>query len=239
MNFDSKLASIRFTNFECSIKPVGACGSKPIPIRCFFCINYCIIFLFLKNFRIIHQKSVIYNCVSTKIVAATNRKLEEMVERGTFRRDLYYRLSGVSFEIPPLRQRKQDIPVLLNLFMKHCGLSADDKTLPPELVRQFIEYEWPGNTRELYNKVKRLEVMALMVAEGDLVELARSVFGGEMPESSNSLFERVEEFEKKLLVEALLAAQGNKSEAARMLGVHEATVRTKLKRYGISAGGYH
>lgn len=193
----------------------------------------------LESRRLIPLGSTTSVDLDIKIVAATNRKLEEMVERGTFRRDLYYRLSGVSFEIPPLRQRKQDIPLLLNLFMKHCGLSADDNTLPSELVRQFIEYEWPGNTRELYNKVKRLEVMALMVAEGDLVELARSMFGGDMPESNNSLFDRVEEFEKKLLLEALLAAQGNKSEAARMLGVHEATVRTKLKRYGISAGGYH
>jgi DNA-binding NtrC family response regulator len=76
-----------------------------------------------------------------------------------------------------------------------------------------------------------------MVAEGDLVELARSIFSNDMPVSSSSLFERVEEFEKKIILEALLAARGNKSEAARMLGIHEATVRTKMKRYGMSEAG--
>ena len=81
--------------------------------------------------------------------------------------------------------------------------------------------------------------MAQMVAEGDLVELARSMFEGDMPASASSLFERVEEFERKIILEALLAAQGNKSEAARILGIHEATVRTKLKRYGVSAGRCH
>ncbi|UCG60447.1 MAG: sigma 54-interacting transcriptional regulator [Candidatus Zixiibacteriota bacterium] len=193
----------------------------------------------LESRRLIPLGSTTSVELDIKIVAATNRKLEDMVESGGFRRDLYYRLSGVSFEIPPLRERKEDIPVLLNLFMKRCGLLEEDESLPAELVRQFIEHDWPGNVRELCNKVKRLEVMALMVAEGDLVELARSVFGGEMPDSNDSLFDRVEEFEKKIILEALLAAQGNKSEAARMLGVHEATVRTKLKRYGLSSGRYN
>ncbi len=193
----------------------------------------------LESRRLIPLGSTTSVELDIKIVAATNRKLEDMVEQGSFRRDLYYRLSGVSFEIPPLRERKEDIPMLLNLFMRRCGLLDEDKSLPAELVRQFIEHDWPGNVRELCNKVKRLEVMALMVAEGDLVELARSMFGGEMPDANSSLFERVEEFEKKIILEALLAAQGNKSEAARMLGVHEATVRTKLKRYGLSSGRYN
>ena len=162
-----------------------------------------------------------------------------MVEAGTFRRDLYYRLSGVTFEIPPLRKRKADIPLLLGLFMRKCRLSKDGEPIPADLARQFIEYDWPGNTRELYNKVKRLEVMSQLVAEGDLVELSRSIFDSDMPVTANSLFERVEQFERKIILEALLAAQGNKSEAARMLGIHEATVRMKLKRYGISLEQFH
>jgi two-component system response regulator HydG len=81
-----------------------------------------------------------------------------------------------------------------------------------------------------------MEVMAQLVAEGDLVELARSMFGGEEPAPSvgGNLFERVEKFERELLLEALNMAEGNKCQAARILGVHEATVRTKLKRYGIT-----
>jgi len=170
------------------------------------------------------------------LVAATNRNLEEMVEQGTFRRDLYYRLSGITFHLPPLRERKQDIPLLLEHLMRKRELLTEGKQLPTELVRQFIDYDWPGNIRELDNRVKRLEVMAQMVAEGDLVEVARSIFGGDDPESETAnLFDRVEQFERQLITEALLAARGNKSQAARLLGVHEATVRTKLKRYEIQS----
>ncbi|UCE24010.1 MAG: sigma 54-interacting transcriptional regulator [Candidatus Zixiibacteriota bacterium] len=193
----------------------------------------------LENRRLIPLGSTTAVDLDIKIVAATNKNLEQMAEKGSFRRDLYYRLSGVSFEIPPLRGRKGDIPVLLDLFMRQCGLTDPDTDLPSELIRQFVEYDWPGNTRELFNKVKRLEVMAEMVAEGDLVELARPMFGGDLPSDNGSLFDRVEEFERKIISEALLAAQGNKSEAARILGIHEATVRTKLKRYGLSAGRCH
>lgn len=175
--------------------------------------------------------------LDVKLVAATNQNLEEMVERGEFRRDLYYRISGLSFKIPPLRERKEDIPLLLRQFMKAHHLLGENDKLPSELVRQFIEYDWPGNTRELYNKVKRLKVMTQMVVEGDLVELTRSMFTESVEEPAGSLFDRVEQFERKILVEALLAAHGNKSEAARILGIHEATVRTKLKRYNISLSG--
>ena len=103
-----------------------------------------------------------------------------------------------------------------------------------ELVRQFVAYDWPGNTRDLFNQVKRLEVMTDLVADKDLVELSRTLFIAEPSPAGNSLFERVEQFERQLIMEALITADGNKSEAARMLGIHEATVRTKLKRYDIA-----
>jgi DNA-binding NtrC family response regulator/tetratricopeptide (TPR) repeat protein len=166
-----------------------------------------------------------------KLIAATNQDLELMVEQGRFRRDLYYRLSGLHFHIPPLRERKEDIPILLQHFMARRHLLAEDQKLPVELLKQFVDYDWPGNIRELENKVKRLEVMAQLVAEGDMVELARSLFGSEAPSTRTSLFDRVEQFERQLIMEALTATNGNKCEAARLLGVHEATVRLKLKRY--------
>lgn len=168
-----------------------------------------------------------------KLVSATNKNLEEMVEAGKFRRDLYYRLSGITFRVPALRERKEDIPLLLTHFMTKRSLLGAGQKVAAELLRQFINYDWPGNIRELDNCVKRLEVMAGMVAEGDLVELARSIFEREAPAVRGTLFDRVEEFERRLIVEALLAAHGNKCEAARLLGVHEATVRMKLKRYGV------
>ncbi|HVP06553.1 MAG TPA: sigma 54-interacting transcriptional regulator [Candidatus Acidoferrum sp.] len=169
-----------------------------------------------------------------KLVAATNKDLEAMVAAGTFRRDLYYRLSGHVYRIPSLRERKEDVPLLLAYFMTKRGLLSEGQRVPAELLRQFIDYDWPGNVRELDNTVKRLEVLAGMVAEGDLVELARSIFERGGAATKGTLFDRVEEFERQLIVEALLAANGNKCEAARLLGVHEATVRMKLKRYGVN-----
>ena len=169
-----------------------------------------------------------------KLVAATNQDLEAMVEQGLFRRDLYYRLSVFPFCISPLRERKEDIPLLLAHFLIKRKLLAEGQKPPMELVRQFVAYDWPGNTRDLFNQVKRLEVMTDLVADKDLVELSRTLFIAEPSPAGNSLFERVEQFERQLIMEALIAADGNKSEAARMLGIHEATVRTKLKRYDIA-----
>lgn len=171
-----------------------------------------------------------------KLITATNSNLEEMVEKGTFRRDLYYRISGINFHIPSLKNRKEDIPLLLKHFLREYKLIKDGD-VPSELVHLFIKYDWPGNTRELDHKVQRLQILSQMVAEGDLTELSRNIFGDEEKPADNSLFNKVEQFERKLIVEALLASGGNKSEAARILGIHEATVRTKLKRYAISIDG--
>lgn len=172
--------------------------------------------------------------LDVRLIAATNQNLEEMVERGEFRRDLFYRISGITFDIPALRERKEDIPLLVSHFMTRNGMINEGDQPEAELTQRFIAYDWPGNVRELANKVKKLEVMAELVAEGDLAELAHAVFGKEVVENDANFFDRVEQFERKLITEALLAAGGNKSEAARILGIHEATVRTKLKRYGIS-----
>ena len=172
-----------------------------------------------------------------KLVVATNNNLEEKVDRGEFRRDLFYRLSGFAFHIPALRERKEDIPLLLAHFMKNSRLLKSNGPPSTELVHQFIEHNWPGNTRELLNKVRQLEVMVELVKEGDLVELSRSIFLPEREQVAQSLFERVEQLERRMIVEALLASRGNKSEAARMLGIHEATIRTKVRRYQINLEG--
>lgn len=168
------------------------------------------------------------------VVAATNRNLEEMVENGTFRRDLYYRLAGITFELPPLRERKEDIPDLLRLFMKESGL-LNGNNPESELVSQFVSYDWPGNIRQLKNKVKQLAALSSMAREGSVVELSRSFFEDRQEAATVSLFDQVEQFEKKLLTEALLAANGNKSEAARLLNIHESTLRAKMKRYDMTA----
>ena len=172
-----------------------------------------------------------------KLVVATNRDLDMMVENGDFRKDLYYRLGGINFRIPPLRHRKEDIPLLLQHFINNSNLQKDNGKIPSEIIQQFVDYDWPGNTRELYNKIKKLEVMVELVSEGDLVELSRTMFSSHSPMFKGSLFDRVEQFERKIIIEAILAAQGNKSQAARILGVHEATIRAKLKRYQVRLEG--
>lgn len=172
-----------------------------------------------------------------KIVAATNKDLEKMVEEGSFRRDLYYRLSGFVFHLPPLRERKEDIPLLLEHFLKERKLLKENDSVPAELVRQFVAYSWPGNIRELYNKVIRLEMMTQLVSEGDMTEISRTLFSAPGNSTNDSLFARLEQIERNLIIEALIAANGNKSLAARLLKIHEATMRAKIKRYGIRLEG--
>lgn len=167
-------------------------------------------------------------------IAATNRDLSDMVTSGLFRQDLYYRLAGITFQLPPLRERKEDIPRLLQHFMHKFGLLNGDKA-ESELVRLFVSYHWPGNIRQLENKVKLLSVMASMAKEGSIVELSRSFFEHKKDECTSSLFERVEQFERRLLIEALVSSRGNKSEAARSLSIHESTFRAKMKRYRLEA----
>jgi DNA-binding NtrC family response regulator/Flp pilus assembly protein TadD len=168
------------------------------------------------------------------IIAATNRDLFEMVKKGTFRSDLYYRLAGITIELPPLRERKEDIPYLVELFMRRQGLLNNGNSPEPELVRMFINCDWPGNIRQLENKVKHLSALWAMAKEGSIVEILRGFFDEQKDEATNSLFEQVERFEKRLLLDALSAAGGNKSEAARILSIHESTLRAKMKRYSLA-----
>ncbi len=192
---------------------------------------------FLETKRVTPLGSTVEIQLDLKLVAATNKNLEGMIEQGTFRDDLYYRLSGYTFPIPDLFDRKEDIPLLLHYFMKKYNLINGNGKMPSELVHQFVAYDWPGNIRELANKVKHLKVMVEFASNGDLAELSRSIFAKESPQTTGSLLERVRQFERQILVEALVAAGGNKSEAARILRSHEATVRTKLKRYNIRVEG--
>jgi len=167
------------------------------------------------------------------ILAATNRDLSEMVEQGTFRQDLYYRLAGMTLNLPPLRERKEDIPFLLESFLRKVGLLGDNEKPEDELIVQFAGFDWPGNIRQMENKVSQLKALVSMTQEGSLTELARGFFETKNEESAQTLFERVELFEKKLLIEALAISDGNKSQAARLLSIHESTFRAKMKRYSL------
>jgi DNA-binding NtrC family response regulator/tetratricopeptide (TPR) repeat protein len=169
--------------------------------------------------------------VDVIIIAATNRNLYDMVCAGSFRQDLYYRLAGITFELPPLRKRKEDIPFLLGHFMQQSGLLKKGEKPERELIRHFMSFDWPGNIRQLENEVKRLSVLASMAEDGSILELSRPFFDSKREEKTNSLYKQVEELEIRLLTEALIVSKGNKSEAARQLGIHESTLRAKLKKY--------
>jgi DNA-binding NtrC family response regulator/lipopolysaccharide biosynthesis regulator YciM len=171
--------------------------------------------------------------LDVRLIAATNQPLSELVAQGKFRSDLYYRLSAINFAIPALKDRPEDIPLLAGYFLRKHQLLGTDESVPPELLRYLMAQEWHGNIRELDYAIQKIRSMGRSIEHGDLLTMYPAIATNRPAATVGNLFEQVEEFERKLLVQALRAVGGNKSQAARMLGIHEATVRTKLKRYGL------
>jgi DNA-binding NtrC family response regulator len=179
--------------------------------------------------------------VDVRLIAATNRDLRAALEEGTFREDLYYRLNVVPIDIAPLRERKEDIPDLASLFMERfCGGASEPvKGIAPEAVRILVNYHWPGNVRELQNIIER----ACALAKGDVIEPAdihldtRPVRAGSsenhfLPEGMT-----LERWEDEMIHEALRRASGNKSQAARLLGLSRNALRYRLSKIGIADEG--
>jgi DNA-binding NtrC family response regulator len=179
--------------------------------------------------------------VDVRMIAATNRDLEAMVARGEFRDDLYYRLNVVSIEIPPLRERREDIPALVEHFLERF---ASERTVPVtgvsrEAMDLLVKYEYPGNVRELENLVHRAVVLARdrTLTTADLpIRVARMKADGHA-EMATTFVERVAEFERALIVEALDRAGGVQTRAARALGMSERHLRYKLRKYKLTPGG--
>jgi two-component system, NtrC family, response regulator HydG len=179
--------------------------------------------------------------VDVRVLAATHRDLEERVREGRFRQDLFYRLNVVQLRIPPLRERPEDIPVLarhfLDRFAERFGVSP--LHVPSVLFDRLRLHPWPGNVRELENAIEGL--VALSPPDGlDLALLPGGTGAGaalaapdEDPGSPLPLKQRVEAYERGLIVEALRAAHGNRSEAARRLGMSRVTLHDKLRKYGL------
>jgi len=170
-----------------------------------------------------------------RIIASTNKDLKKMSDQGTFRQDLYFRLNVVSIDIPPLRDRDEDIPNLalhfLQVFSKKNN--RDIKGFIPEAMDALIRYEWEGNVRELMNSVER----AVVLARSDYITLDDFSFikTGDMDQivTSTSLENiKLSQIEEKAILSTLESAQGNKSEAARRLGITRKTLLKKLKQYG-------
>jgi transcriptional regulator with PAS, ATPase and Fis domain len=176
--------------------------------------------------------------VDVRLIAATNRDLREALEQGTFREDLYYRLNVVPIDIAPLRQRKEDIPDLVNLFIsRFAGDSGKPvESISPEAMQILVNYHWPGNVRELQNIIER----ACALAKGTVIEpedihldvrpaKAASGASGFLPEGMT-----LEHWEDEMIREALRRANGNKSQAARLLGLSRNALRYRLSKIGIA-----
>ncbi|MGO8795150.1 MAG: sigma-54-dependent transcriptional regulator [Candidatus Sulfotelmatobacter sp.] len=179
--------------------------------------------------------------VDVRLIAATNRDLREALEQGTFREDLYYRLNVVPIDIAPLRQRKEDIPDLVKLFMSRFAADSGKplEAITPEAMQILVNYYWPGNVRELQNIVER----ACTLAKGTVLEAtdihldlrpAKAANGANafLPEGMT-----LEHWEDEMIRESLRRAHGNKSQAARLLGLSRNALRYRLSKIGIADEG--
>jgi DNA-binding NtrC family response regulator len=179
--------------------------------------------------------------VDVRLIAATNKDLRQALEQGTFREDLYYRLNVVPIDIAPLRERREDIPDLANLFIsRFTGESGKPvEGITPDAMQILVNYHWPGNVRELQNIVERACALAKgsVLDSGDIyldVRPAKAANGGGgfLPEGMT-----LEQWEDEMVQEALRRANGNKSQAARLLGLSRNALRYRLSKIGISDEG--
>ncbi|MGQ9921292.1 MAG: sigma-54-dependent transcriptional regulator [Desulfobacca sp.] len=170
--------------------------------------------------------------VDVRLIAATNRDLAQALREGSFREDLYYRLNVVSIHIPPLRQRKEDIPPLAAHFLAkfNTRLKKAVQGFTPEAMDMMMNYHWPGNVRELENMVERLVVFSV----GPYLEVADLAFSGvDFVAASNGDAVSLRDMERDHILRVLQQCQGRRSETARLLGIDRKTLREKLKRYQI------
>lgn len=176
--------------------------------------------------------------VDVRILAATNRDLRQEVQERRFREDLYFRLNVISIDVPPLRDREEDIPLLAAYFLERFSLRNRKhiKGFTPQALHALLRYSWPGNVRELENAVER----AVIMSTRDLVsekELPLSVTGEADAAPAADVGQlagvSLEELERRAITETLREVEDNKSEAARRLGITRATLHNKLKRYGM------
>jgi DNA-binding NtrC family response regulator len=182
-------------------------------------------------------------------VAATNRDLAAMVEKGTFRKDLFYRLNVVNLRLPALRERREDIPPLAAHFLDRISRERGAKfTLSDEALRTMMRYEWPGNVRELENSIERACALSSgpILHLGDLptqlqqqgLEAHRALTlpaaGGEEDDGSASGVRTLANMERDAILGAIRALNGDKLQAAKLLGIGKTTLYRKLKEYGIA-----
>jgi two-component system response regulator HydG len=176
--------------------------------------------------------------INVRILAATNRDLDAAMQQGTFRRDLYFRLNVLTLRIPPLRERKQDIPLLIgNVLERINHESAMQHSVGDDALRLMLNYDWPGNVRELENSVERACTTCSLptIHAADLpTQLRNFQAQGKTagPVSDLEIITPIAELEKQAILRAIEVLQGDKLEAARQLGIGKTTLYRKLKEYG-------
>jgi len=175
--------------------------------------------------------------VDVRIISATNKDIEEAVRKGEFREDLYYRLSVFPIRIPPLRERKEDIPLLAYHFLKRYAARENKEVnkISAEALELMMAYHWPGNVRELENAIERAVILASTdeIVPSDLPPVVRAIGEKRAYEADKTLSSWIEKLEEEALRKALLECEGNVSKTARMLGIGRATIYRKAKKYGL------
>jgi two-component system response regulator HydG len=179
--------------------------------------------------------------VNVRLISATNRDLSEALSSGAFRQDLYHRLKVVSIKLPDLRSRREDIPLLIDYFLKELTASHSKpvRSISAAARKALMAYHWPGNVRELKNTI---ESMVVMDSDGtlDLDDLPEEITGSGQPQPDVApgtlplLGRTLEEVERHYILETLRITSGNREEAARLLGIGARTLYRKLKDYGVS-----
>ncbi len=179
--------------------------------------------------------------VDVRILAATNRDLKDMVEKGLFREDLYYRINVINIRVPPLRDRKEDIPLLVDFFLDHAATEKAQKKriITKRALEKLYDFPWPGNIRELQNEIERLVVLA-----GDEQKLTADMLSPRLLEHGEKnkvqgtrvhgkLKDALEELEREMIREGLRRTGWNKSKLAKELGISRAGLIMKVEKYGL------
>jgi len=178
--------------------------------------------------------------VDIRVIAATNQKLEELIKQGKFRKDLYYRLNIISIELPPLRNRKMDIPLLVEDFIKkhkkHINKKIEGMSL--ETISLLTDYDWPGNIRELENVIERATILckAPVITPSDLPDFLNNPVEIRKPSNTTEnlkLRNALKHPEKNLILKALETTNGNRNETSKILGINRTTLYKKMQAFGL------
>jgi transcriptional regulator with PAS, ATPase and Fis domain len=171
-----------------------------------------------------------------RIIAATNKNLENLIQQGLIREDIFYRIHVLAITVPPLRDRREDIPLLVDHFLEHYGYDKKQQVLPGDILEKLYTYHWPGNIRELQNVLHRyLTIGRLDFRSINNPETEENGNGAdrEPTQESTRLREAVEDFEKRFIISTLEKHHWHKSKAATVLGIPRRTLHRKLKKLGI------